>query len=107
MRACSRWAVLQFSYSGTCSTPADSRYVWLAQPLGIVPWAFAQLRHDHPPMFEAMAGRGMQLLPLSEQAGGINDRSMAMCIWVSKATCTQPYSRSLEIMRDAISWPRD
>ena len=50
--------------------------------MGILPWTFAQLRHEHARMFEALAEHGGRLLRLPEDAGGINDRSLAMCIWV-------------------------
>ena len=58
-----------------------------AQTMGILPWTYAQLRHAHPRMFEALAEQGMRLLRLPEDAGGINDRSLAMCIWVRAPPC--------------------
>lgn len=52
------------------------------QSLAIVLWAFSTLRHEHAGLMEALAQRGLQLLHMPPDEGGLNDTAMAMVFWV-------------------------
>ncbi len=57
---------------------------WMdVQSVAMILWSFATLRHEHDELFEALARRGLELIPVWSKEEAFSSRTMFTCVWVS------------------------